>query len=105
MTTIHSLSFTPAVDCTVIVSVTADLFTRKSSGANGSAKLYRTQSSVTVNGDPVYFTNRGEQSFSLQATFSVVAGSLVTVGLDATRPGVGAYSFSNITLRAEQIKR
>jgi len=105
MTVIHTLSFTPAVDCTVIVTVTADLFTRRSSGANGSARLFRTQGGTTVNGDAVSFTNRGEGTFALQASFSVTAGTLVTVGLDATRPGVGAYSFSNIALKAEQIKR
>jgi hypothetical protein len=104
MATIHSVTFTPAVDCTLIVSVTADLFTRRTSGANGSARLYRTQGS-TVNGDPIYFTNRGEGSFAQQATFTCTGGSSVTVGLDATRPGIGAYSFSNINLKVEQIKR
>ena len=48
---------------------------------------------------------RGEGTFALQASFSVTGGTSVTVGLDATRPGVGAYSFSNINLKAEQIRR
>lgn len=104
MATIHSITFTPAVDCTLVVSVTADLFTRKASGANGSARLFRTQGS-TVNGDAIVFTTRSEASFAQQATFTCTGGSSVTVGLDATRPGVGGYSFSNINLKVEQIKR
>lgn len=106
MPVIHSFSFTPAVDCTLIVTATAGLYSRRASGINGNTRLYITQGGNTTFSAVQSFP-AGESSRVLahQAQFSVTGGSSVTVGLDATAPGVGGYTFTDVLLQAEQIKR
>lgn len=107
MAVIHSFTFTPAVNCALVVQAMAALYTRRSSGVTGDTRLFVTQSGVTTYSDPQTFPTATEinRVMAQQHRFDVVGGAACTVGLDATRPGVGGYSFSNVHIKAEQIKR
>lgn len=111
MPTVHSLTFTPAVSCDVVVTCQADLFARRSAGGGtqGSARLFRTQSAVTVNGSESLMSQDGtypvRTRFILEGRFTVTGGTTCTVGLDATAPVPGGYAFSNIEIKVEEIRR
>lgn len=106
MTVVHSFSFTPATACPILVTVMASLFTRRGLGVSGNSRLFMTQNGVTTYSETQIFPNGAVTRIcAQQAIFSAVGGSSCTVGIDATMPGIGGYQFSDIHIKAEQIKR
>lgn len=100
-----TVTFTPDSAGTLIVTVTFDAESVASDwGANVRARLFRTQNSVTANGE---WKNLAQvrAPYALQAGFSVVAGLEVVCGLYGECSGATAVSFYNIHIQAELIKR
>lgn len=105
MAVVHSIGFTPLVDCTVKISATFDA--QKTFGSDWAstsyAQLFCTQGATVVGDAQPLSTSRAR--YTIQFNFSVVAGVAATFGLQTVLSSPTTLSFWNIELLPEEIRR
>lgn len=112
MAVVHSFEIpAPPVACSLVVTATFKLFTRRSSGVLNDIRVFMTQSGVTtfgpsnLHGTTAFANADSATPTVVQHTFSVAAGAPCVVGVDGVRAGVGGYSLRDITITVEEIRR
>lgn len=103
---VHSETFTPDADGTLVVTVTYDCKGTDGSdwGSSYTTHVFCTQSATTSDGTAIPMSN-GRVSQTVRGVFSVTGGASCEIGIYGTIGGAVAADWWNVHITAELIKR